>query len=403
MSSAGSTAAGDDESRSLFAPWRMSYMTMLERAGEEAAAGGKKRGSCFLRDYWLNPADDAKNHVIVRTGIPTPTMSESSSESSGGGRGGLIMLNKYPYANGHLLVCLGESRGRLLEYSEAQRAEFWSMVDLAVELVERALNPQGVNVGVNQGNAAGAGVPEHVHAHVVPRWAGDVNFMSACANVRVIPSALEEMAGRMRGVWGEMQAAFPIAIRSESTGAAFDEKDLLPFHGMAEDQSETDRLKVLLASLRRDRKPFYLTSVELEPILRWKLRGQYSRTAKHRATNSEEDIRAITQSAFAIVNSDKEEEARLRLEKLQELGGIGIGVASAILSLVHPSEYVVIDPFGWWAIYREDRSDKGFTISQYLRYRAAAAKIASSLGWTVQEVDHALWSLGMKQMPRKPG
>lgn len=194
----------------LFAPWRMSYMEMLSKEGEARQQETKAKGSCFLRDYWLNPADDARNHVIVRTGMPrdsspTPTIGESSSESSG--RGGLIMLNKYPYANGHLLVCLGESRGRLLEYSEAQRAEFWSMVDLAVDLVETALHPQGVNIGVNQGSAAGAGVPEHVHAHIVPRWGGDVNFMSVCANVRVIPSALEEMARRMREVWETVRGA----------------------------------------------------------------------------------------------------------------------------------------------------------------------------------------------------
>ncbi|MBL8746536.1 MAG: HIT domain-containing protein [Phycisphaerae bacterium] len=194
MSDASSPNPGSTAPRTLFAPWRMSYMQMLSAAGEARAPAGRAKGSCFLRDYWLNPQDDAANHVIVRTGTEAT------------GRGGLIMLNRYPYANGHLLVCLGESRGRLLEYSESQRAEFWSMVDLAVDLVERALNPQGVNIGVNQGNAAGAGVPEHVHAHVVPRWAGDVNFMSACANVRVIPSALEEMAKTMRGVWEGMKA-----------------------------------------------------------------------------------------------------------------------------------------------------------------------------------------------------
>lgn len=169
-------------------------MEMLSRTPPEATvpAGARAKGSCFLRDYWLNPQEDQRNHVIVRTGLP------------GSDSGGLILLNKYPYANGHLLICLGEGRPRLLDYSEAQRAEFWSMVDLAVDLVERTLNPQGVNIGVNQGNAAGAGVPEHVHAHVVPRWTGDVNFMSACANVRVIPSALDEMARRMREVWEGM-------------------------------------------------------------------------------------------------------------------------------------------------------------------------------------------------------
>lgn len=193
----------DSSSRSLFAPWRMSYMEMLSKADAVRAAATKPpaTGSCFLRDYWLDPASDERNHVIVRTGSEPAGPSNSPS----GARGGLIMLNRYPYANGHLLVCLGQSRSRLLDYHESERAEFWSMVDLAVELVERALQPQGVNIGVNQGHAAGAGVPEHVHAHVVPRWAGDVNFMSACANIRVIPSALDEMARRMRDVWNEIR------------------------------------------------------------------------------------------------------------------------------------------------------------------------------------------------------
>ena len=159
------------------------------------AAGSKTLGGCFLRDYWLNPQDDEKNHVIVRTG----TEAQHS--------GGMILLNKYPYSNGHLLVCLGDGRPRLLDYDEKQRAELWSLTDLAVDLVERALNPQGVNVGVNQGMAAGAGVPEHVHVHVVPRWSGDVNFMTAVAQIRVIPSALEAMAMRMKEVWGEVGGA----------------------------------------------------------------------------------------------------------------------------------------------------------------------------------------------------
>ena len=174
----------------LHAPWRMSYMDMLsaaDAAGSRAPEAPTKKAHCFLRAYYLNPHLDEHNHVIVRTGTDD--------------RGGLILLNRYPYSNGHLLVCLGESRPRLLDYSAPQRAELWSMVDLAVELVESALNPQGVNVGLNQGSAAGAGVPEHAHVHVVPRWAGDVNFMSVCAQIRVIPSALEDMARRMRDAW----------------------------------------------------------------------------------------------------------------------------------------------------------------------------------------------------------
>ncbi len=173
-------------------------MLSIELRGKSAAAPGDRSAMpgpapCFLREYWLHPERDGPNHVIVRTGKP------------GMDRGGLIMLNKYPYSNGHLLVCLGESRARLMDYSEAQRAELWSLTDLAVELCERTLHPQGVNIGMNQGNAAGAGVPEHVHVHVVPRWNGDVNFISVVGNVRVIPSALEDMAKRYRDVWKQME------------------------------------------------------------------------------------------------------------------------------------------------------------------------------------------------------
>ncbi|HVZ93890.1 MAG TPA: HIT domain-containing protein, partial [Phycisphaerales bacterium] len=129
----------------------------------------------------------------------------SSSGGSSASRGGMILLNKYPYANGHLLVCLGDGRPRLMDYEEGQRAELWSLVDLAVDLCERTLRCQGVNVGFNQGLAAGAGVPEHVHVHVVPRWFGDVNFFTTVGHVRVIPSALEDMGKRYREVWGEVR------------------------------------------------------------------------------------------------------------------------------------------------------------------------------------------------------
>lgn len=183
------------------APWRLSYMDMLKQSEKDHSAGpappARPAAPCFLRQYWLTPVEDEANHVIVRTGMP----GSSAGAEARPARGGLIMLNKYPYANGHLLVCLGEGRPRLLDYQEDERAELWSLVDLAVELVERALEPQGINVGLNQGMAAGAGVPEHVHVHVVPRWSGDVNFTEVCAQIRVIPSALDDMARRMRDTW----------------------------------------------------------------------------------------------------------------------------------------------------------------------------------------------------------
>lgn len=132
----------------------------------------------FLLDYWNQPERDAEHHVVVRN------------------ERGMILLNKYPYSNGHLLVALGDARPSLSEYDPEQRVELWKLVDRAVALVERALEPQGMNIGINQGRAGGAGVPSHLHVHVIPRWNGDTNFISTVGGIRVIPSALELMYER---------------------------------------------------------------------------------------------------------------------------------------------------------------------------------------------------------------
>jgi ATP adenylyltransferase len=184
----------------LQAPWRYAYLESLDEPGAGPAGGGAAgaggSGSAaggggggaggdtnFLARYWAEPARDVQNHVVVR------------------GRAGLILLNAYPYANGHLLVALAEPRARLMDYSPEQRAALWSLVDAAADLVETALQPQGLNIGINQGRAAGAGVPQHLHVHVVPRWGGDINFTTVVARVRVIPASLEAMASRYRAAW----------------------------------------------------------------------------------------------------------------------------------------------------------------------------------------------------------
>lgn len=161
----------------LFAPWRQAYVENVDSKPPAPSGTGS-----FLLDYWLAPDKDEANHVIVRDNQ------------------GLILLNKYPYAGGHLLVALGEARPRLMDYDATQRAALWSLVERAADILDRGLLPQGVNIGINQGRAAGAGVPQHLHVHLVPRWSGDVNFMAAVGQVRVIPSSLEDMAKRLRAV-----------------------------------------------------------------------------------------------------------------------------------------------------------------------------------------------------------
>lgn len=173
----------------LWAPWRMAYLRELERRHAAQEQPREPRPGDFLTDYWKHPDRDDEQHVLVRDDD------------------GMVLLNRYPYANGHLLVALGDARPTLLDYTGPQRAALWRLVDRAVALCHEALAPQGVNVGVNEGDAAGAGVPEHLHVHVVPRWRGDTNFMATIADVRVIPDALDAMASQYRAALARAEAA----------------------------------------------------------------------------------------------------------------------------------------------------------------------------------------------------
>jgi ATP adenylyltransferase len=174
----------------LQAPWRLQYLEALDAKEKASGAPAPSTGS-FLRDYWLSPQNDTPNHVIVRSPH------------------GLILLNAFPYANGHLLVALGDARPTLLDYTPDQRSALWKLTEVATDLLQRTLEPQGINTGINQGRAAGAGVPQHLHVHLVPRWNGDVNFISTVGQVRVIPSSLDAMAARFRKVWEAMNSNAP--------------------------------------------------------------------------------------------------------------------------------------------------------------------------------------------------
>lgn len=173
----------------LWAPWRMTYLRDLEAKAATARNPADTGLPNFLAAAWARPDLDRDAYVVVRDAT------------------GLILLNRFPYTNGHLLVALGEPAPRLLDYSPSQRAAFWSLVDRAFAIVHRAFHPQGINMGINEGHAAGAGLPEHLHAHVLPRWAGDTNFMAAVGSVRVIPDALETTWARCREAAGELGLA----------------------------------------------------------------------------------------------------------------------------------------------------------------------------------------------------
>lgn len=170
--------------QNLWAPWRMAYLRELDRQARQLGWDKTSAGN-FIAQYFDDHDHDEANLVVYRN------------------EHGIILLNRYPYANGHLLAALGEARPTLLDYEPDQRARFWSLVETAMRLCHETLRPQGINMGINEGRAAGAGVPEHLHAHIVPRWSGDTNFMTVTGQVRVIPEALEEMAQQYRAVAGE--------------------------------------------------------------------------------------------------------------------------------------------------------------------------------------------------------
>lgn len=138
-----------------------------------ASAAGSEEGGCFLCRYWATPGDDEANHVLWRT------------ERT------FVLLNRFPYTGGHLIVALAAHTGDLAALDEAQQAEMSRGISDAIRVLRAAASPQGFNIGYNLGRCAGAGLPDHLHAHVVPRWPGDTNFMSVVGDVRVIPEALE--------------------------------------------------------------------------------------------------------------------------------------------------------------------------------------------------------------------
>lgn len=160
------------EHDNLWAPWRIDYIRRIEKADADSA--------CFLCDAWAHPQQDEERLVIWR------------------GEHGLILLNRYPYTNGHLMIAPADHHAELNELTVEQRAALMEMTALAERLLKATLNPQGINVGINLGRSAGAGLPGHVHIHVVPRWSGDTNFMHVVGKVRVIPQSIEQIMAEFK-------------------------------------------------------------------------------------------------------------------------------------------------------------------------------------------------------------
>jgi diadenosine tetraphosphate (Ap4A) HIT family hydrolase len=112
-----------------------------------------------------------------------------------------VVLNAYPYASGHVLVLPLRHVGGLGDLTAAESGELWSASQCAVAAIEGAYDPDGLNLGANLGRAAGAGIPSHVHLHVLPRWSGDTNFMTSIAGTRVMPETLDTAWQKLTKAW----------------------------------------------------------------------------------------------------------------------------------------------------------------------------------------------------------
>ena len=103
------------------------------------------------------------------------------------GKDAFVMMNRYPYTCGHLMIIPFRHVGGIEDLTAEERVEMFDLLNVSVQILKKAMGPEGFNIGMNIGKAAGAGIEDHIHIHVVPRWSGDTNFMTAVAEIRVIP------------------------------------------------------------------------------------------------------------------------------------------------------------------------------------------------------------------------
>jgi len=159
------------EHKNLWAPWRIQYVHGLD---DKPPAAGKKKG-CFICQNLKRPQDDDKNFVLWRT------------DKS------IVILNRYPYNNGHLLIAPIRHIPGLDDIKDEEMLEMIKLIRESQKALSLAIKPHGFNVGMNFGRCAGAGLPSHLHIHVVPRWDGDTNFMAVCSGTDVISQSLNEL------------------------------------------------------------------------------------------------------------------------------------------------------------------------------------------------------------------
>ena len=155
----------------IWSPWRMAYIQAAKEQGED--------GGCIFCDL---PAegDDVRTMILAR------------------GELAFVIVNSYPYNPGHLMVAPFRHVGAFTSLEADELADVDALVARSIRALEQEMEPHGYNLGMNLGRVAGAGIPDHVHWHLVPRWNGDTNFMPVVGQTRVLPELLEETYARLR-------------------------------------------------------------------------------------------------------------------------------------------------------------------------------------------------------------
>ena len=167
--------------QSLWAPWRLSYIVNNAEVSE---------GECFLCRYRDAGTDSDADNLVIARGART-----------------LTLLNRFPYNNGHLMIVPNSHCSRLSDLSEEELVAIMQMTQKLEALLEQEMNPDGFNVGFNLGRPAGAGIKDHLHMHIVPRWNGDTNFMSVLDDMRVVPESLEKLHDSLSRALGSEEEA----------------------------------------------------------------------------------------------------------------------------------------------------------------------------------------------------
>jgi ATP adenylyltransferase len=167
-----------DSWQRLWAPHRMSYLE-----GENRPLAGNEIECPFCR---IAALDDAEALIVAR------------------GKEAYVVMNLYPYNAGHLLVCTNRHVAELPELTESERNEVQSLTAHGMKVLRKVSNASGFNIGINQGDVSGAGIAGHFHQHIVPRWAGDANFMPTIGKTKVIPKLLQESREQLAAGWNQI-------------------------------------------------------------------------------------------------------------------------------------------------------------------------------------------------------